>query len=162
MYPPILVFRPDLAKAMLGYRIQGIGEAQQRAAEGGYQGARYNIKTLVNLLELLYIVIVIFSRFPWESAYTGAEVTPDLCVACRENQQHITGDIAWAARSLVGKEWRSVRFQPENTKLEFQPSQEILIGWHLMETTSSRRWLPFGRVDPPLESSLEPGTSMVI
>ena len=43
-------------------------------------------------------------RFPWESAYTGAEVTPDLCVACRENQQHITGDIAWAARSLVGKE----------------------------------------------------------
>ena len=43
MYPPILVFRPDLAKAMLGYRIQGIGEAQQRAAEGGYQGARYDI-----------------------------------------------------------------------------------------------------------------------
>ena len=87
MYPPILVFRPDLAKAMLGYRIQGIGEAQQRAAEGGYQGA----------------------RFPWESAYTGAEVTPDLCVACRENQQHITGDIAWAARSLVGKEQKKAQ-----------------------------------------------------
>ena len=45
MYPPILVFRPDLAKAMLGYRIQGIGEAQQRAAEGGYQGARYDVTT---------------------------------------------------------------------------------------------------------------------
>ena len=53
MYPPILVFRPDLAKAMLAYRIQGIGEAQQRAAEGGYQGARYNITILTYLLMLL-------------------------------------------------------------------------------------------------------------
>ena len=100
MYPPILVFRPDLAKAMLGYRIQGIGEAQQRAAEGGYQGARYKI-TIPVLFVLDQSPHV--HRFPWESAYTGAEVTPDLCVACRENQQHITGDIAWAARSLVGK-----------------------------------------------------------
>lgn len=41
------------------------------------------------------------NRFPWESAFTGAEVTPDICPLCRENQQHITGDIAWAARSLV-------------------------------------------------------------
>ena len=100
MYPPILVFRPDLAKAMLGYRIQGIGEAKQRAAEGGYQGARYQVTILVMfwLAQSPHV-----HRFPWESAYTGAEVTPDLCVACRENQQHITGDIAWAARSLVGK-----------------------------------------------------------
>ena len=43
MYPPILVFRPDLAKAMLKYRIQRIGEAQLRAASGGYQGARLKI-----------------------------------------------------------------------------------------------------------------------
>ena len=40
-------------------------------------------------------------RYPWESAYTGAEVTPDICVPCRENQQHITGDIAYAARILL-------------------------------------------------------------
>ncbi len=41
MYPPILMFRPDLAKAMLRYRIQGIEEAQDRAFEGDYEGARY-------------------------------------------------------------------------------------------------------------------------
>ena len=43
MYPPIAVFRPDLARAMLKYRIQGMKPAQQRAASGGYDGARYNI-----------------------------------------------------------------------------------------------------------------------
>ncbi|XP_059096648.1 protein-glucosylgalactosylhydroxylysine glucosidase-like [Tigriopus californicus] len=79
MYPPILMFRPDLAKEMLKYRMQGISEAQQRAAQDGYEGA----------------------RFPWESAFTGAEVTPDICPLCRENQQHITGDIALAARQLI-------------------------------------------------------------
>ena len=40
-------------------------------------------------------------RYPWESAYTGHEVTPDICPLCRENQQHITGDIAYAARQYV-------------------------------------------------------------
>ncbi len=28
-------------------------------------------------------------------------MTPDACPACRENQQHITGDIAWATRTYV-------------------------------------------------------------
>ena len=46
MYPPILMFRPDLAKAMLKYRIQGIEEAQDRSAEGGYDGARYIIASI--------------------------------------------------------------------------------------------------------------------
>ena len=41
MYPAILLFRPDLAKMMLKYRIQGIGEAQMRAQENGHNGARY-------------------------------------------------------------------------------------------------------------------------
>ncbi len=40
MYPPMLMFRPDLAKAMLKYRIQGIPQAQARARQGGYNGAR--------------------------------------------------------------------------------------------------------------------------
>lgn len=40
MYPPVLMFRPDLAKAMLNYRIRGIEEARDRAQEGGYNGAR--------------------------------------------------------------------------------------------------------------------------
>ena len=105
MYPPILLLNPDLAKAMLNYRMQGIEEAIKRSQSGGYEGA----------------------RFPWESAFTGAEVqtkhgfsqplilsikyqvTPDICPLCRENQQHITGDIALAARQMAsvtpGSEW---------------------------------------------------------
>jgi len=52
MYPPILVFRPDLARDMLSYRISRMDEAKKRAELGGYSGA----------------------RFPWESAFTGVEV----------------------------------------------------------------------------------------
>lgn len=79
MYPGILMLRPELARDMLSYRIHGIEAAFDRAAVGGYQGA----------------------RFPWESAYTGNEVTPVICPACAENQQHITGDIAYAARQYI-------------------------------------------------------------
>ena len=28
-------------------------------------------------------------------------MTPDICTACRENQQHVTADIAFAARQYV-------------------------------------------------------------
>jgi len=83
MYPPILMFRPDLAVDMLSYRIHGMDYAKERAVSGGYEGA----------------------RFPWESAFTGVEVTPDICPACRENQQHITGDIAYAARQYISTTW---------------------------------------------------------
>ncbi|KAK6182582.1 hypothetical protein SNE40_010234 [Patella caerulea] len=76
MYPGILAFRPDLANDMLSYRIYGMKEAAKRAKQGNYEGLRY----------------------PWESAFTGAEQTPDICIPCRENQQHVTGDIALAAR----------------------------------------------------------------
>jgi len=79
MYPAIMMLRPDMGRDMLSYRIHGIVPAIIRAAEGGYAGA----------------------RFPWESAQTGVEVTPVICIPCRENQQHITGDIAFAARQYV-------------------------------------------------------------
>ncbi|XP_019643989.1 PREDICTED: acid trehalase-like protein 1 [Branchiostoma belcheri] len=80
MYPPILLLHPALAKDILSYRIHVRGPAYDRARENGHQGL----------------------RFPWESAFTGVEVTPgDICMECRENQQHITGDIAFAARQYV-------------------------------------------------------------
>jgi len=79
----MLMFRPDLAKDMLSYRINGMEYAEKRAESGGYEGA----------------------RFPWESAFTGVEVTPDICPACRENQQHITGNIAYAARQYISSTW---------------------------------------------------------
>ena len=40
-------------------------------------------------------------RYPWESAQTGVEVTPDCCPETRENQQHISGDISFALRSYI-------------------------------------------------------------
>ncbi|XP_072036916.1 protein-glucosylgalactosylhydroxylysine glucosidase-like [Amphiura filiformis] len=79
MYPGMLMLQPQSAKDMLSYRISVIDEARARAALDNHEGA----------------------RFPWESAFTGVEVTPDACVPCRELQQHITGDIAYAARQYV-------------------------------------------------------------
>ncbi|XP_064618456.1 uncharacterized protein LOC135482416 [Liolophura sinensis] len=79
MYPTMLMFHPELAKEMLSYRIYSMPPSQKRAESGGYSGLRY----------------------PWEAAFTGGEVTPDICVPCRENQQHITGDIAFAARQYL-------------------------------------------------------------
>ena len=37
-------------------------------------------------------------QFPWESAFTGYEMTPLICVPCRDYELHITGDVAFAAR----------------------------------------------------------------
>ncbi|XP_078612333.1 protein-glucosylgalactosylhydroxylysine glucosidase-like isoform X1 [Branchiostoma floridae x Branchiostoma japonicum] len=105
MYPPILMLHPTLAKDILSYRIHVRGPAYDRAQENGYQGL----------------------RFPWESAFTGVEVTPgDICWECRENQQHITGDIAFAARQYVSAT-RDLRWlQDEN-------------GWELIRETA-RFW----------------------
>jgi trehalose/maltose hydrolase-like predicted phosphorylase len=53
--------------------------------------------------------ILITNRFPWESARTGIDVTPECCPEVRLYEIHITGDIAFAARQYVAatgdKEW---------------------------------------------------------
>ena len=69
MYPPVLMLWPHIAKDLLLYRMNNINSARDRARETGYDGARY----------------------PWESGFTGVEVTPDCCPETRDNQQHITG-----------------------------------------------------------------------
>ena len=40
MFPAILPFRPDSAKAMLNYRVRNIEQAKVIAQSGGHQGAR--------------------------------------------------------------------------------------------------------------------------
>lgn len=72
MYPPVLMLWPYVAKDLLLYRMSNIRAARDRAEATGYQGA----------------------RFPWESGFTGVEVTPDCCPETRDNQQHITGATA--------------------------------------------------------------------
>ena len=49
MYPPILMFHPELAKAMLTSRTYHLDVAKTLAKEAGLKGA----------------------KFPWEMAYSG-------------------------------------------------------------------------------------------
>ncbi|CAF3928914.1 unnamed protein product [Rotaria magnacalcarata] len=68
-----------LAKEMLSYRIALRDSAADNARLFGYEGWRY----------------------PWESARTGVDVTPDGYLDIATYQQHITGDISFAARQYI-------------------------------------------------------------
>ncbi|CAF2594072.1 unnamed protein product [Rotaria sp. Silwood2] len=79
IYPSILLFYPTLAKEILSYRIALRDSAAENARLLGYEGW----------------------RFPWESARTGVDVTPDGYLDIALYQQHITGDISFAARQYI-------------------------------------------------------------
>lgn len=81
--PVLAAIAPEAASAMLAYRANRLGAARARAAGEGRPGA----------------------RFPWESAATGAEVTPAVAtrydgtvipVRTGEQEIHIGSDIAWS------------------------------------------------------------------
>jgi hypothetical protein len=55
----------------------------------------------LNVKFFIFLDATFKNRFPWESGFTGAEVTPDCCPETSENQQHITADIAYAARQYL-------------------------------------------------------------
>lgn len=73
MFPPLLLLQPELAKSMLDYRYNRLKQAQQKAANLGYDGA----------------------MFPWESAETGEEETP-VWALTGTFEHHITADIGIA------------------------------------------------------------------
>jgi trehalose/maltose hydrolase-like predicted phosphorylase len=79
MYPTVSLFWPQIAAALLQYRMDRTAGAAAKAAsyEQGYKG-------------LLY---------PWESAETGEETTPTWA-ATGVREIHIDGDISLAARQL--------------------------------------------------------------
>lgn len=72
VYPNILLFYPEAARAILKYRIRALGGALKNAQEQGYKGA----------------------KFPWESAATGQEVCPEEIYGTQE--VHINGDVLLA------------------------------------------------------------------
>ncbi|NXK87366.1 PGGHG glucosidase, partial [Formicarius rufipectus] len=72
MFPNILVFYPEAARAILEYRIRTLEGAKCNAQEQGYKGA----------------------KFPWESAATGREVCPEEIYGAQEI--HVTGDVLMA------------------------------------------------------------------
>lgn len=76
MHPPILLLEPKWSAEILNYRFVVRQAAKDNAKETGFMGL----------------------RFPWESGYTGVEVTP---VCCLENAEelHVIGDIAFAVRA---------------------------------------------------------------
>ena len=93
MYPPLLMLQPDIARSLLEYRFQRLDAAKQNALAHGYAGA----------------------MFPWESADSGAEVTP-VWALTGPFQQHITACVAWAHwkyfQLTVDKEWLLARGWP--------------------------------------------------
>lgn len=93
MYPGLLVTQPELARACVAYRERTIGPARQRAALNSCQGA----------------------RFPWESGFTGAEMTPSWAET-GDFQLHITADVAlgqwWYFLNTGDLEWLRCRGWP--------------------------------------------------
>ncbi|XP_028165174.1 protein-glucosylgalactosylhydroxylysine glucosidase isoform X1 [Ostrinia furnacalis] len=79
MFPSILLMYPQYAKVLLQYRLDNAYVAAQLAKLTGNKGYRY----------------------PWESAYTGVEVTQPCCPEVAEFQQHITGCISFAVRQYL-------------------------------------------------------------
>lgn len=72
MYPVLLLAAPPVAQATLRYRTDRLAAAGENARVNGYGGA----------------------MFPWESASSGAEVTP--IYAATSEEHHITLDVAFA------------------------------------------------------------------
>ncbi len=86
LFPFHLYSDPETAKKLLQYRYRNLQEAQEKAAKNGYNGA----------------------LFPWESAFSGKEETPEFAainirtgtrqrVASAIAEHHIVADIAFAA-----------------------------------------------------------------
>ncbi|MBC1916376.1 glycoside hydrolase family 65 protein [Listeria seeligeri] len=83
--PFFLYNQPKIAKQLLQYRYLHLKEAQEKALENGYKGALY----------------------PWESAFSGVEETPEFAainirtgtrqkVASAISEHHLVADIAFA------------------------------------------------------------------
>ncbi|RXM30030.1 Acid trehalase-like protein 1 [Acipenser ruthenus] len=77
MYPPVLLFYPELARTILRYRIHTLRGAAHNAAQQGLKGV----------------------KFAWESAVTGQEVCPDEIYGLQEI--HINGDVCFAFQQYL-------------------------------------------------------------
>ncbi|CAD7078921.1 unnamed protein product [Hermetia illucens] len=77
MFPVVMQMDPRWARQLLNYRYRMLDAARDHANKTGYLGA----------------------RFPWESAYTGTEVTQPCCPVIAQQQIHITADISFAAKN---------------------------------------------------------------
>ncbi|KAL7740347.1 hypothetical protein ACLKA6_018787 [Drosophila palustris] len=81
MLPVVTQFGYDYAKLLLDYRYKHLEGARYNANATGYKGA----------------------RFPWESAYTGTEVTNPCCPEVAQQEIHISPDISFALQKLFAQ-----------------------------------------------------------
>ncbi|MBV8304758.1 MAG: glycoside hydrolase family 65 protein, partial [Acidimicrobiia bacterium] len=118
--PFLAATHPASARAMLEYRIRRLEAARDAAIAGGRAGA----------------------RFPWESARTGADVTPTSArdrsghlVAIRTGhlEEHIVAQVAWAACCYV--DWTG------DAEFERGPGLRLLV-------ETARYWASRSRVEP--------------
>ncbi|CAG7826840.1 unnamed protein product [Allacma fusca] len=110
IYPVVLYFFPEAAREVLNYRLHLIQAARDRAKETGFKGV----------------------RFPWESCFTGREVTPECCPETRDFQIHNTADIAFAIKQYIALtrdiDWL-VNIQPAYDSNGFGLAREIAEFW---------------------------------
>ncbi|KAH8282516.1 hypothetical protein KR054_008130, partial [Drosophila jambulina] len=78
MLPIVTQFGFQYAKEVLDYRFRKLEAARFNANATGYKGA----------------------RFPWESAYTGTEVTNPCCPEVAQQEIHISPDISFAMQQF--------------------------------------------------------------
>jgi len=92
MYPPLLLLDPPSAASILSYRWDRRLEAAQKAQNCGSENHAYCPPGTKVPKEGL--------MFPWESAFTGQEVefSDGKIGPWGEYEQHISGDISFAAR----------------------------------------------------------------
>jgi trehalose/maltose hydrolase-like predicted phosphorylase len=94
--PALVTLDPAAAAAMVRYRLQRLPAARTNARACGYSGA----------------------RFPWESAATGDDVTPQsgflggrpTQILTGRYEEHITADVAWSA--VHAAEWTGQAILP--------------------------------------------------
>lgn len=109
LLPYYLYNQPDIARQLLRYRWHNLPGAQRKARRCGYQGA----------------------LFPWESARTGEEETPEFAainirtgqrqrVASALAEHHLVADIAWAVMRYVEMTSDTAFLQREGGELLYQ------------------------------------------
>ncbi|XP_062547109.1 protein-glucosylgalactosylhydroxylysine glucosidase-like isoform X2 [Armigeres subalbatus] len=76
MFPVVNLIESSFAEMMLDYRFRRMDAARQNAGASGFRGTKY----------------------PWESAWSGIEVTQPCCPEVAQFQHHITADISFALR----------------------------------------------------------------
>ncbi|KAH8329102.1 hypothetical protein KR074_003860, partial [Drosophila pseudoananassae] len=81
MLPVVTQFGYEYGKQVLDYRTRKLEAAKYHAYASGYKGA----------------------RFPWESAYTGTEVTNPCCPEVARQEIHISPDISFALQKFFAQ-----------------------------------------------------------